>query len=86
MGAEPSALVPQRPRAKSGTNHSPGAILPTFPPTARGTAPCALRGTRTPTNPRQLRASLASRPIRWPEMGETFEPSRQDATLPSEKQ
>lgn len=58
---------------------------------ARRPSPCArprpLRATSDAhahlcTNPRPRRASLASRSIRGPEWGETFEPSRRDAALP----
>lgn len=84
-GTEPPALVPQRPLAKSGTNHSPGAILPAVPPPARGPAPCALRRTRTPTSaPTRAHGEPPWRagPFVALSGGETFEPSRRDAALP----
>lgn len=89
MGTEPPALVPQRPLAKPRTNHSLGAILPAFPPPARGPAPRALRGTRPPASA-PTRADreppLASRPISGPGTGKTSRPSRHDATLPLQGQ
>lgn len=75
VGAAPPAPVSQRRLHVSAVNHSPGAILPTSPPRRAAPPPARYVGRAPPPlrQPARTRASLASRPICGPAMGEAFE-------------